>query len=807
MFNGAINSGNHETISRSSYTQEELPLRAARGAIAVGATLIAASVAWAVFNQDSFYSQNIETFHTIELNERIETSFFGLISNTVYEYKKVEQQISIDELNLDQIQDWATGTFLMSLLAASFTWTRLRGPATEDPESKDISRPIDPMKLKPHKAIAEQVYSQELAPNKAIAEQVNSEKLKLKDVIHSHGMKAVLSAIPYIHHLDLVGLSSEEFTEIMQRVSDTESNKRIKYLNVAGHDCESLPELPKCVTLSCCNCPLLSNLPALPNCQALVCSNCPCLRALPELPNCNGLWCFNCPDLQTLPALLPCLCLDCSNCPSLRALPELPKCLELWCSNCPGLRALPALLLCQKLDCSNCPSLSVVSSFPYCKEIHADGSPIQSILQQPAYKTPDAYFDTHPLREAILNGVFRCRSNPGDNSIRHLDTTYLCSRVLQDHEMYVLFDALSSHSEELLVELARTVTKSGDLPMVHYLDAHGQQSEAFDAGAVGRDFFTRVIEAVISSGGRKTLGIIEGLPHLSESRSAEAAKYFEAMGVLMALCCKDNSRIKTGPLFAEKAYEAISYDLSTEEGSILAYVNTFAELPSELSALCSQEAPNLDTLFPPAEGRARAQRINELLTNATYLMEAEEELSSIEAFNEEGTRLKLREALLQRSQEHTVIKALTSISKGMKAYATPDSWRGISQMDGQSLAERTQGKLSADDLIKALEWSPAQELDPDTVERVRGYMHTWIQETTPETLSSFMRAVTGARTLVASRPPRICLDNTEQERLPVAQSCFFRLDMSANYSSQERFNEAMKEFLVNALDGTGFQRR
>jgi hypothetical protein len=144
---------------------------------------------------------------------------------------------------------------------------------------------------------------------------------------------------------------------------------------------------------------------------------------------------------------------------------------------------------------------------------------------------------------------------------------------------------------------------------------------------------------------------------------------------------------------------------------------------------------------------------------------------------------------------------------GMKAYATPDSWRSISQMDGKSLAERILGSLSADDLIKALEWSPAQEVSPDKVEEMHGYMRTWIQEATPETLFTFMRAVTGTRTLVPSRPPRISLDDTEQERLPVAQSCFFRLDMSANYSSQERFNEAMKEFLVNALDGTGFQRR
>lgn len=115
-----------------------------------------------------------------------------------------------------------------------------------------------------------------------------------------------------------------------------------------------------------------------------------------------------------------------------------------------------------------------------------------------------------------------------------------------------------------------------------------------------------------------------------------------------------------------------------------------------------------------------------------------------------------------------------------------------------NLQERVEGILNKVALKRKLKW----EFTSSRFHKTQGYLSHWI-DNHEEKLEKFVYAVTGNRTLCAD-DLKIQVFDRDKNFIPVAHTCFFSLELSGNYESQEVFDQKIDYFLENALEGSGF---
>lgn len=118
-----------------------------------------------------------------------------------------------------------------------------------------------------------------------------------------------------------------------------------------------------------------------------------------------------------------------------------------------------------------------------------------------------------------------------------------------------------------------------------------------------------------------------------------------------------------------------------------------------------------------------------------------------------------------------------------------------------NLQQRMEGVLNKEALKRKLTWELTHSKDPRFI-KTQEYLVNWIDRN-KDKLEKFVYAVTGLRTL-CPKPLSIQVFDRDKDFIPVAHTCFFSLELSANYESQEVFNQKIDYFLENALAGSGF---
>ncbi len=569
-------------------------------------------------------------------------------------------------------------------------------------------------------------------------------------------------------------------------------------------------EIPLCQKLDCSHCDVLINIPAIPFCQELDCSHCSFLSTLPELPLCQKLNCLACSSLRTIPALSLCqelscgrcsslitlpelpLCqkLNCFGCGSLRTLPELPSCQELSCYNCFSLSRLPDLSLCQNLNCKNCYTLSAIPELPLCQKLDCSHCRALQALPQalPA------------CEELNCEGCLLLRNEmpeiPSPAQVYIGDST-----PLEFTKIYVDLHEISSNPRKLLLELGTHLLQNKPFPNIYY-QLQGELSAAIDIGGVRRDFISRLMETLFaeSSMSGKLVMNHQKLPRLTDKEDIDC---YRTIGRIFALCYPENSYFKTGTLFSTDVYQKIAFlahpslaalDITSDNNNLSTYLHYRSF--SGFLRLIDRSDNNI-------------RDIEESILTSAYIFIGMhgDALEARSYFENQKNRELLKKEIMEAAESDTQFHAIRIIVQEIRNKIGAESWSNLYQETSDNIQKRIEGELSKEALLNKLDWEEtpsSSSIDPQLKEKTKGYLKSWIERASIKDLTKFVRAVTSNNTLGPNQL-KIELFNRGPEFVPVTHTCFFTLELSAEYLDQKTFDKKINLLLTEGMAGSGFQ--
>ncbi len=620
----------------------------------------------------------------------------------------------------------------------------------------------------------------------------------------------------------------------------------------------TLPELPNCTALDCHSNPSLEKLPLLPSCEELNCSNCNKLAQLPELLNCKTLHCQNNPSLESLPLLPACEKLYCDECTKLVALPELPSCKILDCDNNPSLEKLSLLPKCEELNCSNCSKLVSLPELSNCKKLHSENN--RSLESLPSLPSCEELNCSNCSKLVALPELPNCVSLNCSSCIRlttfpqelPICETLNCSsctslRIIpqelpnciefnyencslstipalpQNTEsrsgittLYVDLNELASNPRKVLLKLDKHLSQHS-FPLVNY-QINGRLSEGIDAGGVGRDFISRLMESLFdtttndSTPSGKLDRNPQNYPQMQQKKDAQC---YRAIGKVFAVCYSLGSNYKIGPIFHTDVYKKLALlatpslgeiDVTSDVNIVPVYIQYRGDDFAGFSTLIDTSNNNIDGLSDNALMSAYDMTSDEFYSDRQQ---------TLEHFKNKENREKLRSAVLQAAQQDPQFQAIRLITQELKNKLNARDWITLQQKDGQAIQDRIEGVLSKTAIINNFCWKPLPSIamqDPEEnseqnkalENKTKGYLHNWIERASIEELRTFVRAVTSNNAL---GPEKLVIELYKRgdKQLPIAHTCSFTLELSVEYPDQKTFDEKLTMFLSEALAGTGFQ--
>jgi HECT-domain (ubiquitin-transferase) len=639
--------------------------------------------------------------------------------------------------------------------------------------------------------------------NIALAHYINYHRIPIEALRSQVPDKEWMRIAP---HLQYVNLSNVKDTQFINKLLENCPN--IRQLDISSTKVKELPPLPKCEKLDCSGCTSLQHLPPLPNCRKLNCSGCTSLLQVSDLTNCQMLECSKCTSLPQLPPLPNCQMLECSKCTSLPQLPPLPNCEYLTCKGCTSLLQVSELSKCQKFYCSGCTSLPQVPDLPNCRSLSCTGcTSLQRILQLPNCENLTCKGCTSLQELPPLPNCQRLNCE-GCINLQGLPELSWNARVYADGTPTTAFTKLEVHLEkfsnnpkESLLDLGKYLLNSRPFPNIYYF-SNGKRSEAIDVGGVRRDFISRLSEHLFkegesSQGAGKSgfLKLVRGYP--VEDEGIDQRECYGTLGKLFALCYLENSYFKTGPLFPVEVYRCIAAagDPASEEWLLSSFLS-FKEAPDSVhSAVRSlidmnQNVPELD--------QSDSQFLSYLIDDSGAT------IADRAYFQDPANREKLRDTLLAEAREDKRFPAISYIAQQMKLSFGEAVWSSICAAGGPALQERIEGTLNREALLKKLKWMPAFPVNAELTAKTQGFLTHWIERADIDKLRLFVRAVTSNNAL-GPDDLKIEIFDRDKDNIPVAHTCFFTLELSANYPTQEHFNSKLEWLLTEGMAGTGFQ--
>jgi len=339
-------------------------------------------------------------------------------------------------------------------------------------------------------------------------------------------------------------------------------------------------------------------------------------------------------------------------------------------------------------------------------------------------------------------------------------------------------------------------------PNVYYF-SNGQYSPAVDVGGVRRDFVTKLFERLFLKKDELNtqLPFIQDTsdsmiwPTISEDSTSkeELEKCYRIIGKLFNLCYLNTCNLKTGSLFSPDLFKVLKVIDSSDDAAIRSLL-ILKGFPENVLELTLKQNPS--STFEEKE-----------LENLKYLLDPVwSKGDEIPNFSKRETRLALREKLLKEAKQDGRLHAAFCIASAMQESLGPEKWAIFCSTDSSVLDAKIQGELSADALKQKLKWECSQGVNPEDLAKTKAFLENWI-DTYKEDLDKlklFVRAITG-NTSLGSYDLKIQIFPRGEAYLPVTHTCFFSLETSSDYPSQEVFNEKLELLLTEGLAGEGFQ--
>lgn len=548
--------------------------------------------------------------------------------------------------------------------------------------------------------------------------------------------------------------------------------------------CLSLANLPEEMvalkSLDCSYCRSLENLPDdMANLRSLNCSSCESLAALPgRMTGLKNLCCKRSAKLEGLPEEMTALQnLDCSGCTLLASLPSDMSALQtLECSGCNSLESLPEeMIVLESLNCRRCTNLAnLPPALPCCTVLDFSQCPLLENTPIPEIPANAAVF-----RSVAENGAF------------------------QQSIWRVPYEKVELDPKDFLCQLGeKWLLANLPFPGVAYLEKDGLPFNGVDFGGVRRDLVSRILSQLFSPNLEKGKVLVrtEDLFPICQIEDENQLSAYRSLARLMALSYQHVCRLTTGPLFSERLYQA----LLTEPNSLDRAAGLMG-LKEELVALAAGKMAPDSNLSPevteqilyyldPKGKRFSAEKPEMNLKAALADLEAKPEALQAAILNEmnysEGKWIQINQAV-------DPMRAELQLALG------PKIWNQIQEKEAAHLQKEIEGELSAEALRKHLDWDTGTSTEAE-VRKTKKFLKCWIREAPIRDLEDFVRAVSGNRSLTPKRL-RMELYRRGPERLPVAHSCGYSLELSSQLPNQETFDTKMRQFLENALAESGFQ--
>jgi hypothetical protein len=279
-----------------------------------------------------------------------------------------------------------------------------------------------------------------------------------------------------------------------------------------------------------------------------------------------------------------------------------------------------------------------------------------------------------------------------------------------------------------------------------------------------------------------------------DDRGIDQRECYGTLGKLFALCHPEKSYFKTGQLFPVEVYRCIAAPDDPEEW-LLSSLLSLKGAPDPVHSTGSlvdmnQEVPELSK--------------SDLLFLSYIVDDSGETTVNREYFLDRTNRERLRDTLIEEAKEDNRLPAISYIAQQMKLSFGEAKWSSICAEGGPVLQERIEGTLSAEALLKKLKWMPTSSVNAELLAKTQGFLTNWIERADIDQLRLFVRAVTSNNAL-GPDDLKIEIFNRDQDNVPVAHTCFFTLELSANYPTQEHFNSKLEWLLKEGMAGSGFQ--
>lgn len=465
--------------------------------------------------------------------------------------------------------------------------------------------------------------------------------------------------------------------------------------------------------------------------------------------------------------LSSCRVLKFTECPKISNITlELSNCRQFSVISCPSLISIPKRMdNCELFEARDCPNLMAIpSNLRKCAELDIRWSEnIESdIPEVPQY--------------CLVYGA-----------PMHWD-------LLQDVSMY----DLETIPKELLLRLGRDQLLIGlPFPRIRY-NTRGVYSEAVDLGGVSRDFLSRLMAALFTtSDSADKLPISDGRWPEGDVQNEQISNCYRTLGRIFALCCPERSFFKTGDIFSEDVFKAIA-----------AFKNPQLDSPDDWidAYLIKIGAPStLRNIFDQNTSIEEATDVD--LNYAAYLYDEDSSLNNArEFFSNPQNRTDLKAIIYSKAQAEQSVQVVSTIAKEMYGALGEEEWAKI--IEAPMFAERIQGSLSPEKLIKAIFWKTKELVEGEDIQKVvseedsqktAGFIQQWINNASLDDLRKFVFGVTGNNAL-GNENITIELFN-RADQIPISHTCSNWLEVSAQYKDQEQFEDRLRLFFKYALKG------
>ncbi len=320
--------------------------------------------------------------------------------------------------------------------------------------------------------------------------------------------------------------------------------------------------------------------------------------------------------------------------------------------------------------------------------------------------------------------------------------------------------------------------REGPFPNIVFLKEDGTPQEGSDAGGLGRHLMSQLFAQLPKLGCiPENPGTNRLRPTATANPTAAEKEILEALGLLFVSAADRNLPI--GQIFDL----AFFTDLQAFSGQNL---GEYKEDPQAwIKKQCSERSPHIATSIKSCQ---TLELLNQ--TFSEYTIPEELEL--------EEAKLFVRNACIEATarEEAPWYEAAYLIALAMKSQ---QGWHSLRYLSAYALQTRIEGSFSKEAFKGAIHWQGTADVS------TKAYLLKWIDTQNEEKVKELLQfstgslSLTGQSVIVMLSPPAI----GGGFPLPISHTCARQLCLPTGYSSQEMFDDKMKQSLEDA-EANGF---